>query len=140
MSYGSTVSGAILISPPLTTAELRSHPEFLKNDYNRDQETYIAVIEEIVHQKEDDLIRRTGNHIELRTRRREIPRYHLEENIQAIVDAYPDRTFTGYFELAGEDGDLRRLAVWNRRVTEIRPVITWPDDEHSRALALKEQQ
>jgi hypothetical protein len=129
MSYGSTVTGAIQISPPLTIAELSSHPEFLKNNYNQDQEAYIAVIEEIVHQKEDDLIRRTGDHIEVTAPDSDFSRYHLEEDIQAIVDAFPGRTFTGYFELAGEDGDLWRLAVRNRRVTGIRPVITWPDDE-----------
>lgn len=58
--------------------------------------------------------------------------YDVAEQIQAIVDLFPDRVFAGFIEMDPDpgygDSTPSRYVVRDRRVVEVRPVLTWPED------------
>jgi hypothetical protein len=130
MGYGSEVSGSITITPPLTAAELRAHPEFVfKDDYRSKQECYIDVMREVTATDEGEHVRLVGTDILVTSPDESFSRRNLEDQLQDIVSEYYPlgHKFTGYFEFTGEDGDKWRLVVRDEKVTEIRPVLVWPD-------------
>lgn len=54
-------------------------------------------------------------------------RYHLEEDLQAFVDAHPGIEFNGRLDLEGEEaGDLRRVKVIDGSVVTFEPKLVWP--------------
>lgn len=54
--------------------------------------------------------------------------YDLEDNLHELVDALPDRHFTGRLELQGEDGDIYGYRIKDGQVETIEPKLAWPED------------
>lgn len=128
MGYNTRVSGSIAIRPPISAAELRAHPEFTSEDAS----AHIETAQEIMLTDDGELTRISGVAIVPWGEDR-FKAYDLVETVQAIVSAFPDRTYTGRFDCAGEDdGDLWRLKVQDGRAVEIRPRIVWPGGEGMR--------
>lgn len=137
MSGDVRVTGFITIDPPLTWARARdslwlttkddddrnwsgpgNYREVLLRvmDSARDTDTGI-VIDRLV----DQIVPAPG----------ETNGYYLTEQIQAIVDEIgPGHTFAGHLECTwrGAPMEVRRIAVRDGRVVELRPKVTWPDD------------
>jgi hypothetical protein len=132
MGYNTRVTGAILITPPLTAAELRAHPEVKDGDC-----AYVQVNEEPVETDEGTLIRTTGNAI-VPWRDEEYKAYDLVEQVQHIVSTFPDRAYEGRFDCYGEENpDIWRLVIRDGRAVQIRPQLIWPDEagDHAGRLA-----
>jgi len=53
--------------------------------------------------------------------------YKVQDALQQIIDAFPDRTFSGYFEATLEDASwMCRYVISGRKVEQIFPDIHWP--------------
>lgn len=122
MGYETSVSGRIHITPPLTAADLRQHPEFC----DEHQDAWVEQAREVVPTGEGELTRITG--VAIVTLDGRWKRYGLVDRVQAIVSAFPDRTYSGRFECDGDDpGDLWRLEVHDGKAVKVTPRIVWPD-------------
>ena len=52
--------------------------------------------------------------------------YGIVTEVQRLIDANPDRKFTGYFECYGEEpGDIWRLVIKGRTATKVKARIVW---------------
>lgn len=130
MGYYTRVTGEISIEPPLTWQEFKDSP-FLpggSND-NGNFDVSLRTDEETVDTDEGQLVRKTASVV--------VPRwddsfkaYHLIEHVQAVIDAFPGRTFTGRLECEGEDNtDMWRVVVRDGRAVKVEPRIVWPDED-----------
>jgi hypothetical protein len=129
MGYYTRVTGELRIEPPLTWAEFKDSP-FLQGGPNDDTDYNVCLktTEETVDTDDGQLVRKTAAEV--------LPRwddsfkaYHLVEHVQAVVDAFPGRAFTGRLECEGEEaGDLWRVVVRDGRAVKIEPRIVWPDE------------
>ena len=130
MGYYTSVDGEIRIQPPLTWAEIKDSP-FLPgspND-NTNYDVRLRADEDTVDTDEGQLVRKTCSAL--------LPRwddsfkaYNLVEHVQAVIDAFPDHTFTGRFDCEGEEtGDLWRVVIRDGRAVKVEPRIVWPDEE-----------
>ena len=125
MGYGAIAEGQIAIVPPLSAEELRKHPEFTEDNQRRD--AVIVVTKEVIPVADGDLTKKQGITVGVTDPDESFSRYHFTENLQEIVDAYPDHEFTGRIVWTGEDGGIWATVVRNRIVKEIYPIITWPE-------------
>jgi len=128
VGYYSTITGAITIAPPLTWTEYKDSG-FAPGPRN------LAAVALRTHEEPRDgeggvMFVRWADGIVPATDER-IRAYDLDDEVQAIVDAYRSgHTFSGYLEIVGdEQGDLWRLYVWNGRAIRVEPTITWPAGE-----------
>ena len=130
MGYYTRVTGELHIEPPLTWPEFKDS-RFLPgspND-NGNYDVQLRADEETVDTDEGQLVRKTASVL--------LPRwddsfkaYNLIEHVQAVIDAFPGRTFTGRLECEGEDNtDMWRLIVRDGRAVRVEPRIVWPDEE-----------
>lgn len=130
MGYASTVDGAIQISPPLSHREVKLFPEMrLKSGskYLEDAEIALIVRTDIIETDDGQILRQSAEIIEPMEGNSSWKRSHSQQQLQTVVDTYPDHEFSGLFEFLGEDGKLWRLVIKGREVVKIRPEITWPD-------------
>jgi hypothetical protein len=128
MGYGQRARGTISISPPITAAELRAHPQFTSLARIEKSDACL-VTERVVKETEDGetaVIRASA--IGISSPGEPFSRYNVVETIQAIVNAFPDHEYAGHIILAGEDGGCSALIVENGEAKEISPAITWPWD------------
>ncbi len=134
MGYYTTVTGELRIEPPLTWGEIKDNP-FLPDTPAglAEYDVRLRIDEETVDTADGQLTRKTCAAIEPRWDD-SFKAYHLVEHVQTLIDAFPDRTFTGRLECEGEDtGDLWRVIVRDGRAVKIEPRIVWPDDEQPHA-------
>jgi hypothetical protein len=131
MGYYTTVTGEIAITPPLTWREFKDSPfnTTCIDSYDGLKEVKLRVVEEQVDTDEGPLLRKLAVAL--------VPEsddsrkyYHLIENVQEAIDAFPGHTFTGRFDCEGEDtGDLWRLVIRDGFAERVEPRIIWPGDE-----------
>lgn len=133
MSYPAYVTGRITITPPLAHADLSEHPSLMTPDgvvaqgrQARCRQAWVDTSETSVETEQGTLISRTGGEIEAYDDT-ESPRW-LEEDVQEIVSAWPDRKYGGYLELHFTDG-LERIIVRDGTAKTIQPVLTWVMEE-----------
>lgn len=61
--------------------------------------------------------------------------YHVVEHVQELVDAYGDgRTFTGWIECVGREGDQWRIEVRDGQAVRVEPRVIWPGESEDRQL------
>lgn len=129
MGYNSTLRGEIEISPPLRWGQYKDS-DFYGYDraQGNDKGIYIVGDSEKVETLDGTLEKRTAARIEFAWPYA-VKLYDVVEELQEIVDAYPDHSFTGEFEGSGANfGDIWKLVVGeDRQVRKILPTITWPD-------------
>jgi hypothetical protein len=63
----------------------------------------------------------------------EFKAYRIVDELQTIVNSWPDHKYEGYIEIQGEgdgvgDIDLWRLRVKDGKVEEVKPTLVWPED------------
>lgn len=133
MSYKTTVTGHLAITPPLTFDQIRTSPYFWPGHglactmkhcgHGQPEASYITT--GTGENRTAIAVHATDN------RRGE----DLETDLQAVIDAHPGHQFTGHLLGMGEAyGDLWILVVRNRQITELRASITWPGAELSDEL------
>lgn len=130
MGYPTDVEGRIVISPPVTGKEIGLRPELFQeealNPRGKSRSAWGDVESTHIDVDGDTLVKRQCSSI--RAYEGDFSPWDLIPNVQEIVDAFPDREYTGYFECTGSDGDLWRIAVRDGKAVEIKPTITWPED------------
>lgn len=123
MSYEVRFEGEIVISQPIPWKKIRNSPFLsINSKYDvileldetmRDTDEGIAIIKQAV------AVRPT------------YPNYlgNLMKHLQELVDAFPEHEFTGRLDVFGEEnGDIRRIKVVDRVVTEFTPTLVWPEE------------
>lgn len=140
MGYVTRVVGAFRIEPPLTWVQIRDtpilhglHPTSRVKSFNamyRDLGVKLLVNEDERETESGTLIVKTATHV--------VPAYddaykayNLVEDIQTIMDAFPDNVFTGSMHCTGEDpGDVWQVIIDEQRrvAVKVKPVIVWPLD------------
>jgi len=126
MGYQSTASGRITITPPLDHATLWGAPQAQGIAYVPSAfDPYLVIDQKVADGPDEFKVTHTSGEV----RPPGSPTTtDLIRAVQRIVDAFPDREYTGYFEVEGEDaGDLWRLYVRGGRVARVDPIITWPE-------------
>jgi hypothetical protein len=122
------VDGEIRIEPPLTWSEFKDSP-FNTDSDNVNLCVRLDVAEEVVETDDGTLTRKTARAV-IPIREDSYKAYRLTEEVQQVIDSFPQHVFTGRLECEGEQpGDLWRVVVRNRRAEEIRPKIVWPDED-----------
>lgn len=125
MGYESTAEGQIKIDPPLNHQELKGLPD-LGGRFAA--EIYLEIEEAEVETQHGTLISRTASLIRPVDGNASQKRYDTDGHLNKIIAAYPDHTFTGYFEFLGEDGDRWRTVVKDGEVIEyVKPELRWPE-------------
>ena len=129
MGYTTYVTGEFAITPPLTWPEFKDSQFAEHNiDSPTEPDLVLRVDEQVADTDDGQLIRRTAVALAMRPID-EYRAYSLLESVQAAIDSFPGHTFTGRLECAGEEtGDLWRVVIRDGRATEVRPVLTWPDE------------
>lgn len=134
MGYYSTVSGEITFTPPIPWSEVEGGPfdEAPADARGMQKEIKFRAVEEVRAEGEWRMTRRIAVAVVPRWEG-QFKAYHLTEHLQELVDRFGEgRTFSGRFEVEGEDAaDIWRLRVRDGRAVEIKPIITWPDDEEA---------
>ena len=130
MGYLTSFSGEIRIDPPLSWGEVKGSP-WLSARYG---DVMVRLVVEEVTEETDEgtsvFTRKTVDAITPANEDEPYKGYKIVTQVQNIVDAYPDRTYSGYISAGGENaGDLWRLAVKNGRAVKVEPRIVWPDED-----------
>lgn len=129
MGYTSRVTGDIRIDPPLPWSEIRNSP-YLPGGTGFTRACVRFILDETtVDTDEGVLTKRSAIAIEACTSSHK--HYEMQDAVNEIVTQH-EATFTGYFELTGEDGEQWRLAPVDRgdingvHIERFEPTITWP--------------
>lgn len=129
MGYTTSLSGELRIDPPLRWAEYKDSP-WLGGDRARSNHKGLCLLQdkETVETDDGPLERRTAGRVVYAWDNPE-KLYDIVDELQALVDAHPDREFTGEFRARGEDfGDIWLLRInADRKAERVLPTITWPD-------------
>jgi hypothetical protein len=133
MSYHTRVSGQFAIDPPIPYERLYGTewvPPVLDGP-SPSADVYIACAIEPIKSEQDPwvILGFTGHGATV------LPRWesdydatNLLAEVQRLVDAFPDHTFTGLFDCHGEErGDIWRIEIHDGQAVEVRPQLVWPD-------------
>ena len=129
MRYSVDIQGKMTIDPPLTYKQLRDLPLYIEYAKDNDLGPDVAfqITDTLVEDNEGDLVhRRRANAIvpaEGDTQGRSIV-----NDINLVIDSFPEHTLTGRFDLMGEDGQQWRVFIRDGRAVKVSPEITWPED------------
>lgn len=129
MGFYSSASGVIKVSPPITAKELRAHPELTDVDGNRDRDAFLVIEKSVTQTDEGELVRVISDTISPLDPDQSQKRYGLQEHIQDIVNAFPDRIYAGRIYETGEDGHQSAYVVRHGVVKTLTPKIVWPDED-----------
>lgn len=128
MGYSNQYSGAITITPPLTAPEVRHVTAHY--DWSDSFDAHLRVTETTEETADGEIVRRVADAIV--GPEESCSGYQVAEQIQTVVDLYPDRVYAGHVEMDPDPGFgdpvPTRYVVRDRRVVEVRPVLTWPED------------
>lgn len=123
MGYASHWTGEVTITPPLTWAEIRNSTKLSDLQFRLDETV------------EDTDIGRTTvttavaiGPLDMGT----YNGYHVDVELQTVINAYPSHAFEGAIKAVPEDpdGDPWRYVIRGRRVVRQVPVVEWRDDPH----------
>lgn len=130
MGYTTRVTGEFALTPPLTWTEFKDSPfapHNIEDAFN--PSLILRVDEDSVDTDEGPLLRRTATALAMR----EIDEYRaygLLDEVQAAVDAFPGREWSGRLECEGEENtDIWRVVIRDGRAVRIEPRIVWPDED-----------
>ena len=131
MGYYTHVTGRIEIDPPIPWGAFKDSP-FQRTFVDVDTRPFLDVAFEV-----DETETYTAEGLVLVRRAVAVvpvledsyKAYYIVENLQALVDDYPEHRFVGCLEGEGEEqGDVWRLRVNDdHEVEKIKPEIVWPD-------------
>jgi hypothetical protein len=124
MSNPTSVSGRIVITPPLAWSEFKNSPLY-QADYEV-SEVRLRVQEETVETDDGQVIRRSATGLVPSTEE-SFNFYNLVEHVQAAIDAFPGHEFSGRLECSDDWGQYR-VVVRDRKAERVDPAIVWPDD------------
>jgi hypothetical protein len=130
MGYTSRTEGSIKIDPPITAKELREHKELLSSR-DREKDAFLQMRKYVELTDEGENVKLYSNEIVTHYPSESVKRYSLEDDLKAIVAAFPDRTYTGRIVVTGEDAEMWAYEIRDGKVKELHPKITWDDDETS---------
>ena len=127
MGYYSRMTGRIDINPPLPWALFKDSPALRGRAGGLGTDVALVVETETFDTEDGVLTKRRAVAVEAAVGD-STKNYFVVEHLQAVIDLAPGRTFTGYLECVGEDGDVWRVKVVNGEAREIKPIMTWPDE------------
>lgn len=129
MGYTTYVTGEFAINPPLAWPEFKDSkfaPDNAESSY--EPSLMLRTVEERADAWDGPTLRITAIALMMREID-EYRAYHLLEEVQEAIDAFPGHTFTGRLECEGEENaDMWRVEVRNGRAVRIEPRIVWPED------------
>lgn len=131
MGYTSSATGTITITPPLRWGDIKDSP-YLPGRVNHDdnwRDVAYVVAETTVDTDHGRLTTEVATGIGPVDPDESMKRYAFVAQLQELVSAHPDRTFTGAVEFLGEDGERWRHVVRGGQVVEQKPRLVWPDDD-----------
>lgn len=127
MGYTSDVSGRLTIEPPLTAADFAAN-------FAANPETPVGFKKWPCVVLNTDMAQTEPGGFAFEQRATAIvpaereTYYEIAEDIQAIVDAFPDRAYLGWLIRSGADaGDVERYGVRDGQVFSEQAILTWPD-------------
>ena len=134
MSFRFSANGAIKADPPITSGELAgaavnwtdTSPWYIRDSREDPLDVVIRTGDTEVNVHGRILVERLG--YEITVIDGETSGYHVVDQIQDIVDAFPGHTWTGPIEAHGDEGWMARYVVRNGRAVQLKPTITWPED------------
>jgi Family of unknown function (DUF6205) len=127
MSYSNRFSGAISITPPLTAPELRSFTACY--DWDDSFDAHLRVTETTEETADGEIVRREADAIV--GPEESCNGYDVQEQIQTVVDLYPDRVFAGFIQADWDQGfgdPPSRYVVRDGRVVEVKAQYAWPEE------------
>lgn len=128
MSASNRFSGVITIRPSLTASEIRRAPS--GKGASTTWDAHLRITAETVYTDDGEFTRYTADAIV--GPEEPCNGYDVVAQIQALVDLYADAEFAGFIEMDPDPGFgdpiPTRYVVRDRRVVEVRPVLTWPED------------
>lgn len=136
MGYGQRTEGVIKIDPPINAKEIRDRKDLFIDDVwatrnaagkELTKNAYILVQKEVTYTEDAELVRTRGIAIVVPGPDEQFSRYSIAEDIQEIIDAFPDRVYTGRILLTGEDGAQSAIRIRGGVAEEIYPEIVWPE-------------
>lgn len=121
MGYYSRVRGYIEFTPSIKIENLREHPVLSKYGPGEEAGFYPDLeITSVDYQVYDRIECVTTDSFKA---------YDVQDNLEEIVAALQDRTFSGRIELYGEEeGDIYGYRIKNGIVEQIEPKLVWPED------------
>lgn len=132
MSADNRYSGEITITPPLNTHEIRQVTDSYDWSIGFDAHLRVNRDEATAVEGESVLIYITETADAILGPEESCSGYDVVEQIQTVVDLFPDRAFAGWIEMDPDPGYgdpvPTRYVVRDRHVVEVRPVLAWPED------------
>ena len=129
MGYTTHVTGEFAITPPLAWNEFKDSkfaPHNVQSSY--DPSLILRVDEDSVDTDDGPLLRRTATALVMREID-EYRAYHLIDEVQEAVDAFPGHSWSGRLECEGEENtDIWRVVIRDGRAIRVEPRIVWPDE------------
>lgn len=134
MGYITHANGQIDIAPPLSWAQIKDS-EWMPDGPHADEtgDIKLVITEAEVDTADGPLFVRQA--VGVIQRHEDEPRnYYIVEQLQQLIDAFPEHEFTGRFDCEGEStSDLWRVEIHDRKVVRVEPRIIWPDGSETKA-------
>jgi len=129
MSYSNHYSGEITITPPLNRTEIEFAP-----DASDSWDAHLRIVraESTRVEGESVLVFITETADAIVGPEESCNGYEMQEQIQALVDLYPDCEFAGHIQVDWDPGfedPPSRYVLRDRRVVEVKPQMVWPGEE-----------
>lgn len=133
MGYYTRFDGELTIDPPIPwKGEILESP-FAPREihwHHRERDVVFRIHEEEREVGEGTLVTRHAVALVPACGDEPSKSYNIANHVQEVVDAFPDHTFSGRIECAGENaGDLWRLEVHDRLAVRVKPQIVWPGED-----------
>lgn len=129
MSNPTWIHGRIEINPPLSWRQIKDSP-YLRSNARKAMRWPDAVFDvtETEFDTAEGLLTKCGAIAIIPDEGIETSARTLLEDVEAIVTAYPEHTFTGYFQCEGEENsDLWRVVIRDGHAERVDAMIVWPE-------------
>lgn len=135
MGYYTTVTGEIIIDPPLNYREIKEWEENDQHNPNYWRSIRLVVNEEKVDTDQGLLISKSADSI-VSTSEDQSKHYYIQENLQELVDLFGEKhSFFGYLEGHGEEaGDIWILRVHREKAVQTNAVVGYEIKENDADL------
>ncbi len=127
MGYYTRFTEEIEITPPLTWKQIKNSPFLIEKGYGSRDIKFRLESSRV--ETDYGWTMRTDAVAVIPVTEEEMKGYDIEKHLQELIDAFPEHTFSGFFECKGEEtGDLWRLKVKDGKAVRVEPSIVWPED------------